>query len=247
MGTHGMLIVGRMSAFLSHLPMFMFDAKSHPHNFQVILQVTFEPPADGGPAADYFGDRRQHPEMRLYTFVPDDFEMDRLDPGHRTIDSLTGEVHRGHFERHAQDRGEAIGRVTAKISSVVLFRPFEQGARKPSELEYLFFGHGEEQFLAHLITASPDFDHIVSAQEREGQLTPGELAKGIRVQVPGRPNSPKDRLKPGERVSGRILDGQDLGARDVHLDVGEEVYLEEGELGDPFNPRQTQEEKKAGF
>jgi hypothetical protein len=41
-------------------------------------------------------------------------------------------------------------------------------------------------------------------------------------------------------------DGQDPGARDVHLDVGKELYLEEGELGDPFNPLQTQE-KKAGF
>jgi hypothetical protein len=48
-------------------------------------------------------DRRQHPEMRLYTFIPANFEMDHLDPEHRTIDSLTGVVHRGHFERHEQD------------------------------------------------------------------------------------------------------------------------------------------------
>ena len=48
-------------------------------------------------------------------------------------------------------------------------------------------------------------------------------------------------------MSGRILDGQGPGARDVHLDIGEELYFEEGELGDPFSFRQTQEEKKAGF
>jgi hypothetical protein len=177
MGSHGMLIVGQRSAFLSHLPMFMFDAKGHPHNFQVILQVTFEPPADGGPAAGYFDDRRQHPEMRLYTFVPADFEMDRLDPGHRTIDSLTGEVHRGHFERHTQDRGESHREGDSEDQQRGALPAFRAGALKSSELEYLLFGHGGEQFLAHLITAPPDFDHIVSAQEREGQLTPDELAK----------------------------------------------------------------------
>lgn len=34
---------------------------------------------------------------------------------------------------------------------------------------------------------------------------------------------------------------------DIQLDVGDELYFEEGELGDPFNPRATPEEKKAGF
>ena len=109
MGGHGMLIVGERSTFLCHFPMFMFDPKDHPHNFQVIMQVTFEPPADGGSAVDYRNDRRQHPEMRLYTFIPDDFEMDHLDPEHRMIDSLAGQVHRGHFERHAQDGGHPSG------------------------------------------------------------------------------------------------------------------------------------------
>ena len=42
MGSHRMLIVGEKSTFLSHLPMFMFDTENHPHNFQVILRVTFE-------------------------------------------------------------------------------------------------------------------------------------------------------------------------------------------------------------
>jgi hypothetical protein len=247
LGTHGMLIIGERNAFLSHLPMFMFDAKDHPHNFQVIMRVTFEPPAGGGAAADYFADHKQHPEMRLYTFVPDVFEMNKLDPGHRAIDSLTGEVHRGHFERHGQDGGKAIGRATAKISGMVLFRPFERGARKPGELEYLLFGHGGEQFLAHLIVAPPDFDHVVSLREREGQVTPDELAKGILVRIPGRPNSPKDRLKAGERVSGRIPDGQDRGGRDVDLDVNAELYFEEGELGEPSTLEQTREENKAGF
>jgi hypothetical protein len=34
-GSHGMLLIGEENVFLSHLPMFMFDAEDHPHNFQV--------------------------------------------------------------------------------------------------------------------------------------------------------------------------------------------------------------------
>ncbi len=142
MGSHGMLVVGDKSTFLSHLPMFMFEADNHPHNFQVILEVAFKPPPGGGPAADYVGDGRQHPSMMLYTFVPAEFEMDRLDPAARSIEALTGEVHRGHFERHDDDGGQAIGKATAAITNVVHFRAFEEGSKKPPELEYLLFGRG---------------------------------------------------------------------------------------------------------
>ncbi|MCA1692440.1 MAG: hypothetical protein LC733_09655 [Actinobacteria bacterium] len=247
MGSHGMLVLGEETTFLSHLPMFMFDAENHPHNFQVILDVTFERPPGGDPPADYVGDRRQHPDMRLYTFIPAEFEMDRLDPAARSIEAITGEVHSGHFERHEDDGGRAIGVATARIGNVVHFRAFEKGANKPPELEYLLFGKSEEQFLAHLITAPPDFDHIVSVGATDGDVTPGELTDGITVRVPGRLNTPKDRLRPGERVSGRVVGGQSADGRDLELEVRGELYFEEGELGDPFTTRQTPEERKAGF
>jgi hypothetical protein len=38
--THGQLIIGEETIYLSHLPMFMYDPMDHPHNFQVILEVT---------------------------------------------------------------------------------------------------------------------------------------------------------------------------------------------------------------
>ncbi len=247
MGSHGVLAVGEQSTFLSHLPMFMFEADNHPHNFQVILEVTFGPPRGGGPAADYVSDRRQHPGTGLYTFIPAEFEMDSLNPAARSIDALTGEVHRGHFERHDDDGRQAIGKATAGISNVVHFRAFEEGAKKPPELEYLLFGRGEEQFLAHLITAPPDFDHIVSVRASDGQVTPADLAAGFTVRFPGRRNRPRNRLKPREKMSGRVVDGQAADGRDIELEVGAELYFEEGELGDPFTTRRTREEKKAGF
>jgi hypothetical protein len=38
-GLHGMVIVGEETIYVSHLPMWM-----RPHNFQVILEVTFRGP-----------------------------------------------------------------------------------------------------------------------------------------------------------------------------------------------------------
>lgn len=83
LGSHGMLIVGEVDTYLSHFPMFMFDPADHAHNFQVVLRVGLEPPADGGPAADLLGDRRENPGTRLYTSCP---------PCSRWITSIPGTV-----------------------------------------------------------------------------------------------------------------------------------------------------------
>jgi hypothetical protein len=52
-GTHGMLLVGEKTIYLSHLPMFTDPT----HSFQVILEVTLA--RDGeDPHAAYLSDRR---------------------------------------------------------------------------------------------------------------------------------------------------------------------------------------------
>ncbi len=50
-GLHGMLIVGEETIYVSHLPMWMA-----PHNFQMILEVTFKGPDQ--PQARYVADRK---------------------------------------------------------------------------------------------------------------------------------------------------------------------------------------------
>ncbi len=61
---HGMAIIGEMTVFLSHLPMFM-----SPHDYQVILEVTFTSQGSD-PQRVYAEDRREHPDAKLYTFEP---------------------------------------------------------------------------------------------------------------------------------------------------------------------------------
>jgi hypothetical protein len=61
-GHHRMLIIGEETIYVSHLPMWM-----RPHNFQVILEVTFRGPDQ--PQASYIDDRKTT-GTRLYTLSP---------------------------------------------------------------------------------------------------------------------------------------------------------------------------------
>jgi hypothetical protein len=238
-----MLLIGEKHVFLSHLPMFMFKAHHHPHNFQVILEVKPVPSASGESLTTYVEDRRAHPEVRLYTFVPDEFEMADLDPADRKVESLRGTVHRGHFEKDH----ERIGTVTAQVGNVVRFRPFKRGEQRPRDLEYLLFGHPDELFLAHLITSAPDFDQILSVSDIEPTLDGEELPNGVRVRVPGRENSALMRLKAQERVVAEVGDVTGSESKELELVIDAELYFEEGELAEPASFAPTEEETAAGF
>jgi hypothetical protein len=242
-GSHGMLLIGEERIFLSHLPMFMFNPTKHPHNFQVILAVRHGPSEHGGSFATYVEDHKAHPEAQFYTFVPDDFEMADLDPGDRKIDSLHGDIHRGHFERG----GEKIGTAVAQVSDVLLFHPFRREEQRPRDLEYLLFGGAGELSLAHLIISPPDFDQILSVRAIEPALGDAELAKGLRITVLGRENSAPTRLKAQERVVAEIAQATPSEPKEVELVTDAELYFEEGELAEPATFRPTEEETAAGF
>ena len=242
-GSHGMLLIGEKHIFLSHLPMFMFEVEAHPHNFQVILEVKPVPSATGEALTTYVEDRRAHPEVRIYTFVPDKFEMADLDPADQKVKSLHGTVHRGHFEKDHEE----IGTATAQVSNVVLFQPFKRGEQRPRDLEYLLFGHPDELFLAHLITRPPDFDQILSVGNIEPTLEDEELAKGRRVRVPGRENSAPTRLKAQERLVAEVPEVTGSDSKELELVIDAELYFEEGELAEPASSAPTEEETAAGF
>ena len=61
--THGQLMFGQ--SILYHLPVFMTDPWSHPHNFQVALEVALSDDARAAIAAD----QAAHPDS-IYTAVP---------------------------------------------------------------------------------------------------------------------------------------------------------------------------------
>jgi hypothetical protein len=258
--THNMLVVGEGAVFLSHLPMFDGAELSggrpkvplrSPHHYQVILEATF---TRGGRnvQALYAKDRRANSGTKMYTLNPDEqFALRRLfapEPRLAPLRSFTGTVFRGHFERG----GEAIRgleHVTVDVRRVVHARKFDPRATPPPRLEYLLFGRGAERFLAHLITAPPDFDQILSVTVGGRALTDDALGRGMHVGIPGRGRGPAQRVRERERVAGvlQAAGAAPASAGPVQLEAGVEFYFEEGELRTPATFARTSEERKAGF
>ena len=243
-GVHNQMMVGEQTIYLSHLPMFMFNPTRHEHNFQVILEVTLS--GQGNPQATYADDRRKHPHERIYTMNPEPFEMVELDPQHPRRSVLTGDIFRGHLERGGE---VIIPRAEAQVVNIVYFHKFDPNAQPLDQLEYILFGQAPDLFLAHVITRPPDFDQILGVTIGDAALTADDLKRGIRIQIPGRANTPNTRIKAGERVSGQaqLPDAQTEQPLVLQLEAGTEFYFEEGELHLPMTMHQTPEEKAAGF
>lgn len=138
--THGMLVFGESTVFLSHLPLF-----HTPHDYQVILEARFTPD-------DIYAADRKKSGSAIYTLEPESFVLpDQV----QAKKSFKATLHRGHFERG----GEAIAKdITVEIVRVIHFRKLVKGESRGSD--YLLFGRGNETWVAHRIGAPPDFDQI---------------------------------------------------------------------------------------
>jgi hypothetical protein len=218
MGTHNMLVVGEDPVYLSHLPMFMV-----PHDFQVLVQVTF---ADGGrdPQAEYVADRRQR-ESNVYTFSPEQFAITGLvEPAAKPArQSFRGGLFRGHLERGGVPLAEDVG---VSVQQVVHFRRFERPGARPATLTYLLFGAGAALFLAHFITRPPDFDHVLSVTLGGRRPADEELARGLLVEFEGRRDTLAERVREGEQLTGTTGDPP----VELQVEVDREFYLETGDL-----------------
>jgi hypothetical protein len=263
--THGMLVVGKQTVYLSHLPMFMFDPNRHPHNYQVLLEVTFEREDNGSdPQAAYVRDREASEET-LYTLVPEKFSITKLvppdiehqrgaispDPG--LLTSFRANVFRGHFERGGT---KILSDVLVKIQRVLYWSEFDPNAEALEELEYILFENRIKSFLAHRIVKPPDFDQILSirfvnAFSHHGMPSPFGPEESTQVRnivIPGRPNTPpSSRLKFRGGNVDFVGSGED--PRKLNISVEQEIYFEEGELRSPADVTfdQTPEEESAGF
>ncbi|MER6408063.1 hypothetical protein ABT269_32160 [Streptomyces viridosporus] len=224
--THGMVVVGEETVYLSHMPMFMA-----PHAFQYLLEVTLQSAA--GDARQLYVDDRRTTGTAVYTLAPEPFRIsDLIAPeGQRPkLTSFTGTLFRGHFERGGV---EILDQVTVAVQDIVHFHPFHHHASRPAALNYLAFGKGKELFLAHRITKAPDFDHHIAVRPVPGAtgtvLTDDLLREGPRLEITGRADRPEDRLRESDQVTVRFLEGGPADV-DLQLTVGREIYEEEGDL-----------------
>jgi len=211
----------RSPVYVSHLPMF-----SSPHDFQVILRV-------GGEAARRYGDFVAHFGLDpIYTFEPEQFSIDELDPsaaGGAARTSFGGTLYRGHFERGGS---EIATDVSFEVEQPIHYRRFRSSAGAAiGPLRYLCFGQRDAAFLAHLVEAPPpDFDQVL--QVEVGALTgvsDEQLRDGLIIGVPDRSDEIEARLEPGETFSAELAEPPGTSAS-IELVVSSEYYFETGDL-----------------
>lgn len=142
---HGMLIVGKNTVYLSHLPMF-----HAPHDYQVIVEAEFS--TEGKTA---YLDNLESSSEKIYTLVPEAFVLPEMIKNPRPFKA---QIYKGHFERDGVLIAE---NVTVEIKKVIYFKKFNPLDVKPIESHFLLFGNKQEQFLAHAISQRPDFDQIL--------------------------------------------------------------------------------------
>lgn len=235
-GLHGMLIVGEETIYVSHLPMWM-----RPHNFQVILEVTFA--GQDQPQARYVADRKTT-GTRLYTLNPrQQWDIRELAPaGTQRLPSrlsFRATIWRNHFEfhpvTHPGQRFKIAQDAEVHVENVVLFQELHRQGPGLQDLEYLLFGKGQELFLAHVISQPPDFDQVISVQVGNHHFADEDLRQGVRVVFPGRANTIANKIKEGEQLLGttRIVGQGTAGSTDLAVAAGIELYFETEDLADP--------------
>ncbi len=230
-----MLLFGEEVVYLSHLPMF-----APPHNFQVILEVALD---DAGHEA-LLSDRDLAADG-YHTFVPETFPITELEPGQGAVrESIRGAIHQGHFERGGP---LLVEDAVARVSEVVVFRELDMERQRDAQrdLTYLCFGSPGGLYLAHEVSAKPDFDQVLTARlvpgtgsDQAGRPLPDEVAamgfeRAQPVSFRERSDAPTDRLAAHEVVDG--LFSQTVTPSGFHgfgaqLETGVELYVEIGEL-----------------
>lgn len=246
--THNMLVIGEKTVYLSHLPMFQEkDSPLMPHRYQAILEVEFLLQGSN-PQDAYMKDRQSHPNIKIYSINPKPFVLPTLVSQQgvqgQPLRKFQGSIFRGHLEKGG---ARILSNVDVSLKRVVYFQKFDPLAKKPAQLEYLFFGKKGELFLAHLIIAPPDFDQVISVKVADHTFSDEELAKGIKVVFPGTTNSPGERLKEKQQIEGAFIPGKTTASAKIRVEVNREFYFEEGELRTPPKFGTTPEEKKSGF
>lgn len=214
---HGMLVFGDESIYLSHLPMY-----APVHRYQIILEVGFSKDALDAEAV-YRDDLATSDD--IYTIAPTESFV--LPNQVLSLKSFQADLYRGHFEDGA-GRQRILEDVTVDIKRMVHFHQFRSQDRPASPLgtTYLLFGKPSELFLAHWIEGPNNYDHILSVARSDVDIAASDLSSAVLIRVPGQ-------LEPNETVRGQLGDFLPGGAMPISLELGDEYYLEEGELSVP--------------
>ncbi len=223
-GVHGQVVLGRDSPkALYHLPVFMADPWSHPHNFQVVVAVS---PDEGDASVERYREERFAHPSALYTAAPPAFDQVALVYGHagaapmRRLDGVA--LFRNHFEDLAGR--VSIAEVDLLIDRVVYFVEFDAMSGPSETLDYLLFANDGESFLVHLMKGTPTFDQVLAVEASGGSEFP--LEQGVFIRFEGRANDVSERLDVGDRM----VCGSEGSTAFLPIQITGELYCEVGEV-----------------
>lgn len=227
-GSHGQLLFGEEAVYLHHLP-FLLDASGrHPHNFQVLMRVSFVDDAD----EQLYLERRKAMPDALFTALPEPFDQDRI--GEIFVEGTTGralgpvELYDEHFENFPRPDPFAIAEMV--VDEVVQFRELLPAGETAGELRYRIV-EGPESFLVHELSSPPDFDQVLKVSlAHDAPPTAGLSLDGGVLRMVGAANTEQGRLVPGQTITCAAHDGTRRPILDVIVGVEREVYCEAGEL-----------------
>lgn len=202
MGVHGMLMFGKN--YLSHIPMFHV-----PHDYQILMDVRFEHP-QLPPEANFGG--------KLHTFVPDRFSLGDLLNG--KLEQIQGTVYEGNFEKEGKPLLEGV---KAHIEEILHSHHLDAGSQGPEKLEYLLYGERQDAYLVHPIEGNAGFDQLLSVDCSRLNISDEELARGVKISVPDRPNTVEGRLVPDHGSAIRAVEQGDGDL--VELKVKQELSI----------------------
>lgn len=156
-GSHGMLIFGQGTTYISHLGMY-----HKPHDRQIVIQLadTFQWP------------EQTTPETQMYTFLPHKFDLNLLSST-STPAKLCGDLYQGHFERGGKLIKQAL---CLKLSKTLIHRSLAADMPKTNTVS-VFNG----KYLIGHIGPKPGVDLIavVESTGMEGQWEASTPISGI--------------------------------------------------------------------
>jgi len=150
--SHGMVIFGTDTLFVSHIPMFMT-----PHDWQALMQVSLSH-AQSDALAVY--QKALTPgKQGLFTIRPKPFVLPNLLAG--KIKSFQADLYRGNFEAGGK---VILSNITVTVDNVLYSTQLSKSTQAADQLTYIPVEANGASFLVHQITAPKNFDHIVQIQ-----------------------------------------------------------------------------------
>jgi hypothetical protein len=228
--THGMFMLGTMTLYLCHMPMFCKED----HHYQMTLQVSL----DADSMAAYLADKAQNPGAPYNLTNPDSFQFTLPDLATGAVTRYPAIIYRDYSDEGGGTPATPIvPSATVTVERVLYYRGFDQNIPRPENLSYILFGDGQQAHLDHYIAADPDFQHLLTLPAVPAWLSPTQLRAGVIVTfpLPSAPIGCSSPLAPGSYD----VRFQGIATAPVSLRVGETFWYSTGNMLNMDDPCQA--------